>query len=994
MKVVGLSLLFCNFFISLFGQTILKDIVTSNSSSYPGQPIELNGSILFNTQNLPYLSQGGLYTSNGTLESTNLVKGKNLPQRSSNFSFLLQYAENFGDNIIFIGNEYDYGNEPWISNGSPDGTHRIIDLIPGRANSISLFLKNNTLRAFHISGNKAYFVAQTENSGKELFVTDGSETGTILLKDINPGIANSYPANFTNWQGKTYFSAQSANGTELWVTDGTATGTILVSDIYSGQSSSSPENLIGSSSNLFFSAISDLGRELWKTDGTQEGTVLIKDISYGSKSSYFKDLAILNDNLIINASGDIWIYQESTGTTDRVYIRPGENASPSNFIKTNNQLFFTANDGVHGQELWKTDGTKIGTNLVVDLNKTGSAFVNQLNEISIYASQDTILFIADDGIHGNELWKSDGTTLGTEIVKDFGEGSKDGIYRYITDSGLGPYFVAGDTLDNCKLYYYNSNIGKLTSINDLPSNAPFSNAYPFYGTSNKMFFVAYHDEFGYELFVSDGTQVSFLGDLVKEEFGSPSIFFPILSTGNSEGFFFTFPDNEHGNALWKTNGNEESTNLFFDTNSYPAEKINDVFSFHSANSEISDLITYKDQIFLLNRYGTWKSNGIVPFKNISPSKTFTDIRKFCISNETLFWNDGATLWSYNGSEPPREIKKLNTIILDLFDANGKLFFTSYQNSLIGLWQSDGTEAGTHLVRSGIHAEEHAALGDKLFFSAEEQNSGKELWISDGTQIGTFMIKDINPNEYAGSIPRDIRKINDSTVIFLANDGVTGYALWKTNGTSEKTEMLIDLSDQTGYTGDFIFDEPLQGYYYIFSRATNINNSKLWKTDGTSHGTSVFYSGLIVNDFNIVINDSIIYFPASLSSQEDLDLWQTDGTNDGTFQTMDIRQTGISNLRSYISQFFFNNDKVYFTANNGVNGFNYYVKSFCEIAKNLKTVDIRNGAHLAQNSITATSKISMNRVAIFDAGNSIELNPGFETDLGAIFKTKLNGCITD
>ena len=78
-------------------------------------------------------------------------------------------------------------------------------------------------------------------------------------------------------------------------------------------------------------------------------------------------------------------------------------------------LFFTANDGDHGRELWKSDGTAAGTVLVKDINPDGRS---SYPERARPTSNGTLFFTADDGTHRQELWKSDGTAAGTVLVKD------------------------------------------------------------------------------------------------------------------------------------------------------------------------------------------------------------------------------------------------------------------------------------------------------------------------------------------------------------------------------------------------------------------------------------------------------------------------------------------------------------------------------------------------------------------------------------------------
>ncbi|HUR17947.1 MAG TPA: Ig-like domain-containing protein, partial [Acidimicrobiales bacterium] len=117
----------------------------------------------------------------------------------------------------------------------------------------------------------------------------------LMLRDINAGTGDSSPVRYTAVGNTVFFAATNgsvapANGIELWKSDGTAEGTVLVKDINPGTASSNPDNLRALGNTLFFTATNGSltganGTELWKSDGTAEGTVLVKDIFSGPGSS-------------------------------------------------------------------------------------------------------------------------------------------------------------------------------------------------------------------------------------------------------------------------------------------------------------------------------------------------------------------------------------------------------------------------------------------------------------------------------------------------------------------------------------------------------------------------------------------------------------------------------------------------------------------------------------------------------------------------------------
>ena len=82
------------------------------------------------------------------------------------------------------------------------------------------------------------------------------------------------------------------------------------------------------------------------------------------------------------------------------------------------KVFFGADDLTHGEELWSSDGTTPGTAMVKDINPCESAYYRDSRPRFMTALEGRLFFAADDGTTGEELWVSDGTADGTELVKD------------------------------------------------------------------------------------------------------------------------------------------------------------------------------------------------------------------------------------------------------------------------------------------------------------------------------------------------------------------------------------------------------------------------------------------------------------------------------------------------------------------------------------------------------------------------------------------------
>ena len=113
---------------------------------------------------------------------------------------------------------------------------------------------------------------------------------------------------------------------------------------------------------------------------------------------------------------------------------------PEYLTDVSGTLFFTAHDGFHGRELWKSDGTTAGTVLVRDI----SLSPNFYGPTSLTDVGGTLFFSVDDGTHGEELWKSDGTKAGTVLVKNIRRGARGSNPYSLTDAGGTLFFTAED----------------------------------------------------------------------------------------------------------------------------------------------------------------------------------------------------------------------------------------------------------------------------------------------------------------------------------------------------------------------------------------------------------------------------------------------------------------------------------------------------------------------------------------------------------------------
>jgi ELWxxDGT repeat protein len=403
------------------GSRISVPSPSSPDSSFPNSLVEFKDRLYFTADD----GENGreLFVSDGTAEGTQLLADLYPGEGSygySNNSFPDNLTE-FDDKLYFTANDGVHGNELFVSDGTAEGTQLLVDLYPGENNYGSNSSYASSLTEFD---DKLYFTANDGVHGNELFVSDGTAEGTQLLVDLYPGENNygsnsSYASNLTEFNDKLYFTADDGeSGGELFVTDGTAEGTQLLVDLYPGENnygsinSSFPSNLVEFNDKLYFMADDgESGYELFVSDGTAEGTQLLVDL-YPGEDKYG----------LINGS------------------------SPSNLVEFNDKLYFTANDGENGYELFVSDGTAEGTQLLVDLypGENNYGFSNGSYPSSLVEFDDKLYFTANDGESGGELFVTDGTAEGTQLVADLRPGANQYGYSY----GSSPYelTVVGDEL--------------------------------------------------------------------------------------------------------------------------------------------------------------------------------------------------------------------------------------------------------------------------------------------------------------------------------------------------------------------------------------------------------------------------------------------------------------------------------------------------------------------------------------------------------------------
>jgi ELWxxDGT repeat protein len=439
---------------------LVKAIGPGSDSSGPQSLTSLGNKLLFTVRDARNGQGHGreLWKSDGTAAGTKLLKDIYPGPPSSDPDRLTR----LGGLILFTASSPNHGRELWKSDGTAAGTKMVKDIFPGDCPVGERDLAPCSGDGFYLTkvGDRIFYSAMDLAHGEELWKTDGTATGTKLVKDIWPGSefdsAGSHPYNLAAVGGALFFQADDGvNGRELWTSDGTTAGTQLVKDINPGPDDSFPASLADVGGELFFSALDPtVGRELWKSNGTGIGTQLVKDI---------------------NPTGDSFGVGEF-------------------FADVGGTLFFSPFEPTTGQELWTSDGTELGTQLFKDINPgSGSSGAGPL--VSFAGQQ---FFGAVDATHGRELWKSDGTPSGTKLVRDISPGAGSGAPSWLLDVGGTLFFQACGSMTGCELWKSDGTTNGTKLVKDI---RPSGSSSPSLLTSagGKLFFRAFRAADGNQL---------------------------------------------------------------------------------------------------------------------------------------------------------------------------------------------------------------------------------------------------------------------------------------------------------------------------------------------------------------------------------------------------------------------------------------------------------------------------------------------------------------
>lgn len=480
-------------------------------------------------------------------------------------------------------------------------------------------------------------------------------------------------------------------------------------------------------------------------------------IQAGSTNIYLAKQKFANGGF----EGDVryWVYD---GTSVKKITDLAPNIVTGAFINAigvaGNVFYFNASDSQHGYELWRTDGTTAGTYLLKDINKkTASSFAKPMFGVGNY-----LYFMADDISHGNELWRTDG--VNANLYADL-------------NGNVGNSNVASSSY-NYHVKYGNSSIADI--------NTQFYHFTPDGNMKHLSFLPIYYFSIPHEyknLLYFMGND----GNLWSTDCTIPGTKKQVHldSTGNGTGFWgvndlikvdtLLFFNSNNGSVLWKTNGKKNGTVKLY------------TFSSPTISTISSSYIT------------TLASEKILYFFRLVD-----------------YWTSTSELWASNGTTSGT-IKLLSGNNFSVLGTlNNKLYFMyNYR-----LWQSDGTVAGT------------SQLDPRFFTSGMRLRDKIYLLRNDGYNLEYYELNKNSTLTFLNTLPsfdgtNEFVKIDDRYLLNVVSNGDLQH-FYLTDGNQENIKKAFTLKKSVPYTGFYNFTYHNKKIY--FSALDSLKGQELWIWD--------------------------------------------------------------------------------------------------------------------------------------------------------------------
>jgi ELWxxDGT repeat protein len=373
----------------------LRELGVWTWGSWPWQLTDVDGTLFFAVAGREGTANE-IWRSDGTRGGTTLVA--DFPDGDDDLPLLMTA---FGDRLLFRRG----ARQLWRSDGTPGGTAMIVDVSDGDPQTV--------IRDIHPHAGAAYVSVGNASA------TDGTLLRVNGAATLAEPVASLAASSLTSFDDGVFFSAPSAPETAaVWRSDGTSGGTATIATFSALNRRRRPEigKLLPAADEMYFSVARSGRTALWRTDGTAQGTARVAElpVAAGTRGKVsVGDGAFLDDVLVFSFPTDdgngggpnLWRSDGTeAGTHQLAAIYPFSRLT--SFTVANGKVFFISPSPYFPSALWVTDGTDAGTKLLNDRVLDGW----------LVGVGDEVYYCGLGIGVANELWRSDGTMVGTVPV--------------------------------------------------------------------------------------------------------------------------------------------------------------------------------------------------------------------------------------------------------------------------------------------------------------------------------------------------------------------------------------------------------------------------------------------------------------------------------------------------------------------------------------------------------------------------------------------------